>query len=95
MNSLYLLLPILLPVAAGFVSLFLRFRSRHTMEAFHLIPVCITSVLVWVLILQPPEGAFVLLRFASELTISLHLDAFGSFFAGIVATNQIKKWMIY
>lgn len=86
MNSLFLLLAIILPIFAGAISKLIRFRSRRSMEVFFLIPVCITSAVVWTVILRPPTQPLLLLSLARNLTISLRLDAYGSFFAAIVAT---------
>ena len=86
MNSYLLILPIFLPIALGALSKFIRFRTRRAREIFLMIPICITSVLVWVLILNRPEGTFTLFKFTQNLAISLRLDDFGSFFAALIAT---------
>ena len=47
---------------------------------------CLTSILVWALILRCDETAFSFLRFAPDLEVVFRLDGLGRFFAGILAT---------
>ncbi|MBS7315551.1 MAG: proton-conducting membrane transporter [Clostridiaceae bacterium] len=86
MSSYMLIFPIFIPIALGALSKFIHFRTRRAREIFLLIPVFLTTVLVWALILNRPEGSLTLFRFTKNLAISLRLDDFGSFFAVIVAT---------
>ena len=86
MNSIMLLLPVFLPIALGALSKFIRFRTRRSREIFLMIPICMTTALVWMLILNRPDGSFTLFKFTQNLAITLRLDDFGAFFAAIIAT---------
>ncbi len=86
MNSYMLILPIFIPIALGALSKFIKFRTRRSREIFLMIPICVTTALVWTLILNRPDGSFTLFKFTQNLAITLKLDDFGAFFAAIVAT---------
>ncbi|MBE6936015.1 MAG: NADH dehydrogenase [Ruminococcaceae bacterium] len=86
MSSIWLLLPILLPILCGAASKLVHFRKKWARELFLMLPITAVSVLVWVLILHRPEEGLMLFRFTRNLSITLRLDGFGAFFAAIVAT---------
>ena len=86
MNPYWLLLPILFPMFAAVVMLFIRIRSRRTMRIFTGTVTVLTSVFAWVLILCCREDAVSLIRFTRDFTLTLRFDGAGRFFAGIIAT---------
>ena len=69
MSSYMLIFPIFIPIALGALSKFIHFRTRRAREIFLLIPVFLTTVLVWALILNRPEGSLTLFRFTKNLAI--------------------------
>ena len=77
---------ILLPVLGGAVIPLIPFKNRVQMEIYIEVVVLAASVLVWCLLLNRPQEAFVLFRFTGNISVSFRLDGLGSVFAGIVAT---------
>lgn len=85
MNELFLIVPILLPVAAAVLLRLLRLEGRRLelmLECF----VLATTGVVWSLILNRPAGGLELFRFTGDLSVTLRLDGMGSVFAAIIAT---------
>lgn len=85
MNAYIMVTAVLLPMFGGILIPLLPFHNRKRMAVYTEILVLFTSVLVFLLIWNRPDNAFVLFRFTGELSISLKLDATGSVFAAIVA----------
>ena len=86
MSAGFMVFAILLPILAGALIPLIPFKNRVWMEVYIETVVLITSVVVWCLILNRPEEAFVLFRFTGNISVSFQLDGLGSVFAGIVAT---------
>ncbi|MCM1173771.1 MAG: proton-conducting membrane transporter [Blautia sp.] len=85
MNAYMMVIAVLLPMSGGVLIPLLPFRKRNVMAFYIEIIVLVTSALMFLLMRNPPEEAFVLLRFTGQLSISLKLDAAGSVFAVILA----------
>ncbi|MDD6812203.1 MAG: proton-conducting transporter membrane subunit [Lachnospiraceae bacterium] len=85
MNAYFMVIAVLLPMLGGVLIPLLPFRKRNTMLVYIEFLVLVTSLLVFGLILNRPEEAFVLFRFTGQLSISFKLDSVGSVFATIVA----------
>lgn len=85
MNAYFMVIAVLLPMFGGILIPLLPFRKRNTMLVYTELVVLAASLLVFGLILNRPEEAFVLFRFTGQLSISFKLDAVGSVFAAIVA----------
>lgn len=85
MNPIFLIIPILLPAAAAVWLLFARPKGKQ-LEIGLMIPVCVTTALVWALLLNRPAAGLELFRFTQGLSVTLRLDGIGSVFAGLVAT---------
>lgn len=81
-----MLAAVLLPLFGGAMLQLLRKAGQKTVMALALSITCLTSVLVWCLILWRDETPFYLLRFTRDLSMELRLDGLGRFFAGILAT---------
>ena len=86
MNTVLYLAAILLPLLGGGLLFFLRRLSGKAIRRCALGIICLTSVLVWALILFAGSSGFLLLRFTPDLAVEFRLDALGRFFAGILAT---------
>lgn len=85
MEPIFLIVPILLPVAAA-VWLRLCHPAGKRMEAALFALVLLNSVLVGALLLNRPAEGLALFRFTRGLSVELRLDGMGSVFAGIIAT---------
>lgn len=85
MSEVMLLTVILLPVAAGVLTLVLPFRKRWHMEVFLEALVVWNTILVWSLLLHRPEERFVLANFTGNLTIAFKVDGMAMVFAGLVS----------
>ena len=85
MNPIFLVVPILLPAAAAVWLLLTRPKGKQ-LEIGLMVPVCVTSALVWALLLNRPADGLELFRFTQGLSVTLRLAGVGSVFAGLVAT---------
>lgn len=87
MNCIYLLpAAILLPLLGGGGLYLLKCLRPRAVPVCALGITCLTSVLVWILILGGGETTLPVLRFAPDLRVIFRLDGLGRFFAGILAT---------
>lgn len=84
MNAGIMVFVVLFPIAAGALIPLLPYRSRLQMMIYIEGVVLINSLLVMLMLLYRPEGAFVLLKFTGNLSISFELDGLGTVFAAIV-----------
>lgn len=84
MSSYFLVMVVLLPILTGVLIPLLPFKNRTQMAVFTETGVILTSVLVFLLLFNRPEGAFTLFRFTRNLSVSFRLDGLGTVFAGIV-----------
>ena len=84
MNAGIMVFVVLFPVIAGALIPLLPYRNRLQMMIYIESVVLLNSVLVLLMLFHRPEGAFVLLKFTGNLSISFELDGLGSVFAGIV-----------
>ena len=85
MSEVMLLTVILLPVAAGVLTIVLPFRKRWHMEVFLEALVVLNTILVWSLLLHSPEERFVLANFTGNLAIAFKVDGMAMVFAGLVS----------
>ena len=86
MNSLFLLVPVFLPVALGVILLTLPFKTQKARNTFVLTGLLISSVFVWLAAFNATEDTVVILNFTDELRIALKLDGAGKLFACLSAT---------
>ena len=84
MNEWLLILAVVLPVILAAGIPLLPFRKRVHMEIYTELVVLLTSVLVFLLLLNRP-GELTLLRFSEKAAFVLKLDGVGMVFAGLVA----------
>ena len=83
--SVLLAIPVALPVLCGAL-LFVGRPGKRAVAAVSVAVSAVTAVLVWAMILFPPEGTLRLVRFTDSLSIAFHLDGAGRVFAAIAAT---------
>lgn len=80
-----LLLPVLLPIICS-LALWFFFRTDRKSRNIYVIAVTLlTSAAVFLVVITPPEGSLVLLRFAKGLALELKIDGMSRIFAGMVA----------
>lgn len=85
MSEVLMLAAILLPII-GSIPLFLfKWKNRRTMRVYLEILVCITSFLVWYLLLRGPSEPFTVVYFTGNLAIELKIDGLATMFAGLVS----------
>ena len=77
---------IFLPIIAGFFIVLGPLDRRKPMLIFTECVTLITSVLAWLLIVNPPTASAVLFEFVDKYTISFRIDGLSRVFAGLVST---------
>ena len=85
MSSFLLVLSILLPLAGGFLVLPLQFHDSRKRMIYCQAVVCLTSLLVWYLILTGSARTVPLYRFSLSFTVALRMDGMSKLFAGMVS----------
>ena len=85
MSEVTLLIIVLFPLIAGVLIPLLPFKNRKWMMVYIETAVIINSILVWMLICNRPDGAFTLLKFTGNLSVTFHLDGLACVFAGLVS----------
>lgn len=85
MNAIYLFIVILIPFVGGGLVMAIPWKKRTHMLIYLECVVVLTSVLMWMLLLNRPDGVFTLLNFTGNLTIAFQLDGLGCVFAGLVS----------
>lgn len=86
MNPIMMLAVILIPVIGGGLLPLIPFRSRKQMEVYLETVVILTSLLVYSLLMNPPQTPLAVVHFTNDLTISFRIDGMTMIFAGLVAT---------
>lgn len=86
MNPIMMLAVILIPVIGGGLLPLIPFRSRKQMEVYLESVVIITSLVVYSLLMNPPQTPLAVVHFTNDLTISFRIDGMTMIFAGLVAT---------
>lgn len=85
MNSVVLLIAILIPIVGGFWLFSAKDWNYKKLQMFSETVVILTSILVWLVILNRPAEEFRCFNLTGHLSIALKLDGLGSIFAGLVA----------
>ncbi|MCM1063309.1 MAG: proton-conducting membrane transporter [Eubacterium sp.] len=85
MNKVFMLIVILLPMLSGALVPMIHFRSRKAMCVFIEISALIDSVLVFLLLQDPPAETLTVFRFTGNLSVTLRIDGMGGLFAGMAA----------
>lgn len=85
MSEIFMLFVILLPLFGGILVPLLSFKSRRVMLIYMETVVILTSVLVFLILINQPEEALTVFRFTGNLSITLRIDGLGGLYAGLVA----------
>ncbi len=85
MNEIFLGIVIIFPILAGVLIPQIPFGSRNKMLIYTEAVVLITTVMVFALIFNRPEGVCVLFSYNGNLSVSFHMDGLGMIFSGMVA----------
>ena len=85
MSPLFLLLPILLPVAGGFLLIPWDPASKKTRNCFSMALVCITSILVWAALLTVGQESIEVYSFTKGFSIMFGIDSLSVMFALLVS----------
>ena len=86
MSSLFLTIPVFLPVILGILYFVLPFKSIKIRNIFTMTGVLISSIFVWINALYTPEETLTILHFTDALNISFRLDGAGKLFSCLSAT---------
>lgn len=86
MNSLFLVVPIFLPIILGAVSFVIPESKKLIRNIFVMATIVCSSVFVWILALNTPQESLVLLKFTDNLNFVLRLDGAGKIFSCLSAT---------
>lgn len=84
MNAAIMVFVIFLPMIAGALIPVLPFKNRKQMLIYIETAVVVNSLLVGTMLINPPQAAFVLLKFTGNLSLSFKLDGLGSVFTAII-----------
>jgi multicomponent Na+:H+ antiporter subunit D len=84
-ENILLLIPVLLPIAAGACLPLFHFKERKHREIYVSAAVILTSLSVLFLILNRPQEALTVLSLTEDLTISFQMDGLSCVFCGLVA----------
>lgn len=85
MSSSFLVLPVVFPLIAGAILPLFKFKQRKSRNIYVELMTLITSILVFAVLFNRPEGSVTVLNLAGSLEILLHADGLGMLFAGLVA----------
>ncbi len=85
MDKIFLMAPILFPILAGGTIGLARIKKRLVRNIAYEAVVVLNAALVWALILHRPRGRLIFLTISDNFSLSLSLDSFGSFFAGMTS----------
>ena len=80
-----IILSILLPILGGAALIPVPFRTVRAREIAYEAVTCVTSVLVWMIVLRAPEGTAVVFSFAHGFPLAFQADGMARLFAGMVA----------
>lgn len=86
MNSLFLAVPIFLPIILGALLFLIPAEKKKQRNAFTMFTILCSSVSVWLLALNTPQESLVLLNFTENLSFVLKLDGAGKIFSCLSAT---------
>jgi len=85
MPNQFLLMPVLLALVVGVLSYILPMKEGRGRNIFLFFGTLLVSISVWSLLLNRPEGEFILYRFNQTMSVTLKLDGLGCFFAGMTS----------
>ncbi len=86
MNSIFLLIPVFLPIILGIASFLIPFKNQKSHNIFIGVSLVLSSVSVWLCTLFASDSVLIMLSFTDNLDFALRLDGAGKIFACLSAT---------
>lgn len=84
-HSVWLLVPILLPILAGILVPLMHFKKRIHRELFVGTFVILNTIITYFLLWKGSSDSFTIVRMTNDLSIALKVDGLSKVFAGLVA----------
>ena len=81
-----MMIVVLLPMLSGALLPLLPFKTRRQMMVYIETMVIINTILVFLMLANPPQDALVLFKFTGNLSVSFRLDGLGKVFAGLISS---------
>lgn len=85
MNPIFLAVAVFLPIVGGILIALLPIKNRKLYLAVTEVLAIATSVLVWVMILNKPDGYVNVMSFVEKIDISFRMDGLSMVFAGLIS----------
>ena len=85
MSSLFLIIPILLPIIGGYLLIPMNLENKTIRNIYSMAVVCITSVLTWIALWKVSVVGVTLYSFTRGFSIDLRADAPAKMFALMVS----------
>lgn len=85
MNSYWMIVAILLPIIGGAFVPFIKFTTRQAKCIYIEVVTLLTSIIVFLLLINRPVNPFILFSFTGDMTVQFFIDGLGSVFTAIVA----------
>lgn len=85
MSASFLLVAVFLPIVGGILVATLPMKHRKVYIGISLILTLLTSAVVWMLLLNRPNGSAEILRFAEKIVIRFKVDGLSMVFAGLIS----------
>ncbi|MBO4678196.1 MAG: proton-conducting membrane transporter, partial [Lachnospiraceae bacterium] len=86
MNSNWIFFAIFFPIFAGVLLILSPIKKRKTMLVIAECITIITSVVAWMLIVNPPETGAVLFKFVAKYTVSFKIDGLSRVFCALISS---------
>lgn len=84
-NKVFMLIVVLLPMLSGALLPVIPFRGRKAMCVWIETAALVNSVLVFLLLRNPPAETLTVFRFTGNLSVTFRIDGMGGLFAGMAA----------
>lgn len=85
MDSAWMIITILIPVVCGLLMIALPIKDRRFYIFTCLAAVCVTAVMAWLLVLDPPEDHVVIFVFVQRYSIEFAVDGLSRIFVGLIS----------
>ena len=85
MNEKTLIFPVIFPALAALLIHVLKFKSRLTRNVFIEFAVIFNSLLLALLIYNPPVNTLIIFRISEGAAFAFKIDGLGMVFAGLIA----------
>lgn len=84
-SSVWLLVPILLPILAAVLVPLSHFKKRSSRQLFVGAFVILNTIITFLILFKGPNDTFTIVRMTNDLSIALKVDGLSKVFAGLVA----------